>query len=195
MNLFKKKLVEPFRSQKIYKEKFSQYTIGKGTYGVPEIYDWNEGSTLKIGAYCSISSNVKIYLGGHHRSDWISTYPFPAFIEKAKNIKNYGGTNGNVTIGNDVWICANVIILSGVTIGDGAVIANGSVVTKNVAAYEIVGGNPATHIKYRFEENLKQKLLRINWWDWSEKEIESIVHIFCSQDINALLQYAKEREE
>jgi len=193
MSLFKKKLEEPFYSQKVFKEKYSQYEIGKGTYGVPEIYDWNEGSTLIIGSYCSISSNVKIYLGGHHRSDWISTYPFPAFINKAKSIKNFGGTNGDVIIGSDVWICANVIILSGVTIGNGAVIANGSVVTKNVKDYEVVGGNPAKHIKYRFTHGTIHELLNIAWWDWEQNEIENIPEMLCSDNINMLIKYAKGR--
>ena len=193
MKFFKKKVSEPQKSQDKFKSKYTGYEIGKNTYGVPEVYDWKEGSTLKIGNYCSISSNVKIYLGGHHRTDWVSTYPFPSFLDSAKHIKDYGGTNGDVTIGSDFWICANVIILSGVSIGNGAVLANGAVVTKDVADYEIVGGNPAKHIRDRFTQETIQKLLEISWWNWEEKEIIGISDILCSQDIQELIQYSKNR--
>lgn len=193
MKLFKKNVPEPFKSQNNFKKKYPNHIIGNHSYGIPQIYDWNEGSSLQIGKYCSISENVKIYLGGHHRTDWITTYPFPAFFERAEHIKNYGGTNGDVIIGSDVWIAANVIILSGTTIGHGAVIANGSVVTKSVQPYEIVGGNPTKHIRYRFEQEVIEKLLSLSWWDWEDKEILEISDILCSHDIQSLIDYSKER--
>jgi len=189
----KKQLEEPENSQQKFKKKFPKYKYGVGTYGVPDIYDWNEGSTLSIGSYCSISKNVEIYLGGHHRTDWISSYPFPAFHKLKSEITNYGGTNGDIKIGSDVWICANVTILSGVSIGDGAVIANGSIVTKNVSSYEIVGGNPAKHIRYRFNHDIIDELKQIKWWTWDEKEILENIHIICSQNIQELILYSKER--
>lgn len=195
MKIFKKTLSEPLNSQNIFRKKYPNYIIGKSTYGVPRVHDWNEGSTLQIGSYCSISDNVQIYLGGHHRSDWITTYPFPAFYEKAKHIKDYGGTNGDVIIGSDVWIAANVIILSGVTIGHGAVIANGSIVTKNIAPYEIVGGDPAKHIRYRFTPEIITLLLSLSWWELDETEILEIASILCSQDIQKLVEYSKIRKK
>ncbi|MDP4093040.1 MAG: DapH/DapD/GlmU-related protein [Bacillota bacterium] len=54
-----------------------------------------------------------------------------------------------VTIGNDVWIAARVIILPGVTIGDGAVIGAGSVVTRDIPPMAVAAGNPARVLKYR----------------------------------------------
>ena len=86
-----------------------------------------------------------------------------------------------------------MIILSGVSIGNGAVLANGAVVTKDVADYEIVGGNPAKHIRDRFTQETIQKLLEISWWNWEEKEIIGISDILCSQDIQELIQYSKNR--
>ncbi len=195
MRIFKQKISEPQKSQNDFQKKYPNYTLGKNTYGLPIVYDWHESSTLQIGSYCSISSNVKIYLGGHHRMDWISTYPFPAFFDSVKHIKDYGGTNGNVIIGSDVCIYANVTILSGISIGNGAVIANGSVVTKDVADYEIVGGNPARHIKYRFNEETRCELLKTSWWDWEQQEILKISDILCSQDIGQLLLYSNNREK
>jgi len=64
---------------------------------------------------------------------------------------SWKGLDGQVTIGNDVWIGYGAIILSGVTISDGSIVAAGSVVTKDVSAYSIVGGNPAKKIADRFQ--------------------------------------------
>jgi tetrahydrodipicolinate N-succinyltransferase len=75
-------------------------------------------------------------------------------------------SKGDVSIGNDVWIGRNTIILSGTTIGDGAVIGAGSVITKDVPPYAIVVGNPGRIVKYRFEQMVIEKMLRIRWWDW-----------------------------
>ena len=94
----------------------------------------NNNAKLIVGNFCSIADNVVIYLGGNHRTDWVTTYPFGYIY---KNIFNnfYGighpSTKGNVIIGNDVWIGGNVTIMSGITIGD-AVIANNSHIVKNI---------------------------------------------------------------
>lgn len=73
------KPVEPRfkRPQNRFRERYPLYQIGLGSYGMPVLHDWNEGSTLQIGNYCSIASNVQIFLGGLHRTDWVSSYPFP----------------------------------------------------------------------------------------------------------------------
>ncbi len=176
-----------FRTNKKFTEKYPNYSIGIGTYGLPLVHDWDEGSTLRIGSFCSIASNVQIFLGGHHRTDWVTTFPFPAFLPDS-DIKDYGGTNGDVTIGSDVWTCANVIILSGVTVGHGAVLANGAVITKDVEPYSIVGGNPAKHIKYRFDADTRQRLLATTWWNLPENTISQNIHTLCSNDINAFLE-------
>ncbi|MOA13673.1 Chloramphenicol acetyltransferase [compost metagenome] len=132
---------------------------------MPIVHDWSEGSTLKIGKYCSIANNVQILLGGQHRIDWISSFPFPAYLPEAAHIKEFGGTRGDVVIGNDVWLCTDCTILSGVTVGHGAVVACGAVVTRNVEPYSIVAGNPAKHIRWRFDEAARQALLDAAWWD------------------------------
>jgi tetrahydrodipicolinate N-succinyltransferase len=106
-----------------------------------------------------------VFLGGNHRVDWISTYPFEKQI----------GSNGDVNVGNDVWIGHGVTIMSGINIGDGAVIAANSHVVRNVEPYSMVGGNPAKLIKYRFDKTIIDCLLELQWWDLSEdikKEIK-----------------------
>ena len=85
--------------------------------------------------------------------------------------KIHGDNKGNITIGNDVWIGYEAVILSGVTIGDGAIIGTRSVVTKDVPPYTIVGGAPARVIKKRFSDDVIEKLLKIKWWNWPVEKI------------------------
>jgi acetyltransferase-like isoleucine patch superfamily enzyme len=167
------------------------YTIGERTYGKPEVFFPDSGSMLVIGNYCSISEGVKIFLGGNHRVEWVSTFPFSEFdniFENGKLIKGHPSTKGDVIIGNDVWIGYGVTILSGVIIEDGAVIAANSCVTKNVNAYEIVAGNPARPIKKRFDDASIKALLHIRWWNWDEKRINQNLPLICSNNIEAFLQ-------
>jgi acetyltransferase-like isoleucine patch superfamily enzyme len=167
------------------------YTIGERTYGKPEVFFPDSGSRLVIGNYCSISEGVKIFLGGNHRVEWVSTFPFSEFaniFDNGKLIKGHPSTKGDVVIGNDVWIGYGVTILSGVTIEDGAVIAANSCVTKNVNAYEIVAGNPAKPVKKRFDDASVKALLNIQWWNWDEQRINQNLPLICSNNIEAFLQ-------
>jgi acetyltransferase-like isoleucine patch superfamily enzyme len=167
---------------------YSNYTIGRFTYGDPLVLEWGEGMTLKVGSFCSISANVTILLGGNHRGDWITTFPFNVIFEEFTHIEGHPSSNGNVIIGNDVWIALNALILSGVTIGDGAIIAANSVVTKDIEPYTIVGGNPAKKIKNRFDNKTIEDLLKIKWWDWELEKIKSIIPLMLSTDTQAFLE-------
>lgn len=186
---------KPIRSLARFRERYPRYTIGANCYGTPIIKFQHPESNLKIGAYCSIAKNVQIFIGGNHRTDWISTYPFPAFFKEAGHIKDFETTHGDVIIGSDVWLCENCTILSGVTIGHGAVVANGAIVTKNVPPYAVVGGNPAKHIRWRFDENTREALLKSAWWDWPQDEILKIAPLLCSDNIADFLSYAESRNQ
>ncbi len=188
-----RKLPRIERGRARFKARYPQYEFGIGSYGLPEVHDWQEGSTLKIGAYCSIAEGVQIFLGGHHRADWVTTFPFPAFLGEAAHISGYNGTRGDVVIGSDVWLCTNSSILSGVTIGHGAVVAAGALVTRDVPPYAVVGGNPATFIRWRFPEEVRAELLQTAWWTWPEAEVRGAVETLCSDDIEAFLAYARQR--
>lgn len=169
--------------------------MGIGSYGLPIVHDWNEGSTLSIGAFCSIATNVQIFLGGNHHADWVSTYPFPAMLEGLESVSDYGYSHGNVVIGSDVWLCSNTVILSGVTIGHGAIVAAGSVVTKDVEPYAVVGGSPARLLKWRFDHGVRAALLQSAWWDWTEDEINQIAPLLCSNRISDFISYSQSRHQ
>jgi acetyltransferase-like isoleucine patch superfamily enzyme len=163
--------------------KDEKFEIGDYTYGHPTVLFENDETALRIGKFCSISTNVTIFLGGNHRSDWNTTYPFNAFHDEfpfAKDIKGHPSTNGDVVIGNDVWIGQGVTIMSGITIGDGAILATNSVVTKNVGPYEIWGGNPSKLIRKRFDDAKIEELLRLKWWDKDLSFIEKNIELLCS---------------
>lgn len=109
-----------------------------------------------------------VMLGGNHRTDWFTTFPFGHIYADelgSAAVPGHPSSNGGVTIGHDVWIGRDVTIMSGVTIGNGAVIAANSHVVKDVGDYEIVGGNPARLIKKRFDDDVIRELLALQWWN------------------------------
>lgn len=167
-------------------------SIGAFTYGVPRIHIWESNERISIGKFCSIADNVDIFGGGEHRTDWATTYPFNAFFSKFDDIEGHPATKGPVHIGNDVWLGNGCKIMSGVTIGDGAVIAANALVAKDVPAYAIVGGNPAKLMRYRFNEEIRQKLLEIKWWDWAYKDVYYAVPLLQSSNFEALFKYYEE---
>lgn len=173
------------------KDLYPQYKIGRYTYGNPQVLSWGEGATLVIGSFCSIATGVKIFLGGDHRSDWVTTYPFPALWKSAKDIKGHPHSKGNVIIGNDVWLGADSSILSGVAIGSGAVIGSRSVVVQDVPPYAIVFGNPAKVLRFRFNGSTIGELLGIAWWEWEDEKIEKYLPLLLSSDIGKFIRACK----
>ncbi len=144
--------------------------IGRGTY-INEVTRINGCKT--IGRYCSISHNVKIGVGSHPK-EWLSTSPI--FYSKSRgliedNLYENSKEDKDIIIKNDVWIGCNSVIMPGVIVGNGSIIAAGAIVTKNVPDYAIVGGVPAKIIGYRFENNIIEKLIQVEWWN---KDIETL---------------------
>jgi virginiamycin A acetyltransferase len=147
---------------------------------VKYLFDFT-GDKLVIGKFCMIASDVTFIMNGaNHLTDAITTYPFAIFgngWEKAMEGREYP-FKGDIVIGNDVWIGYNATIMAGVTVGDGAIIATNATVTKDVAPYSIVGGNPAKEIRKRFSEEVIDRLLELRWWDWEmEKITRNVRHL------------------
>jgi acetyltransferase-like isoleucine patch superfamily enzyme len=186
-----------FGSKRKRKQKTSslaeRFQIGRGTYGEPTVLDWESPAKLRMGAYCSIGDKVTILLGGNHRIDWVTTYPFMEFRESAEHIQGHPQTKGDVVIGNDVWIGYGASILSGVNIGNGAVIGAFAVVASNVPAYGIVAGNPAKLIRKRFPDSDIELLEKLAWWDWPEAMLDEAMPLILSSNLAGLADFAAKR--
>ena len=176
---------EPFFMNK--NKRYAKYHIGDWTYGTPQVFSWREGTTLKIERFCSIADGVIILLGGEHRIDWVTTYPFTKIFPKAKGFTGHPRSKGDIIIGNDVWLGTDALILSGVEIGDGAVVAARSVVTENVAPYSIMAGNPARRVRFRFDQSIIEALQKIAWWNWPLSKIEEAWPLLLSSGIEAFI--------
>ena len=168
---------------------YCMFTIGKYSYGTPSIHFATSGAKLKIGRFVSIADGVTIFLGGEHRHDWITTYPLMRLFDSLQDILGHPKSKGDVVIGNDVWVGRGAFISSGVNIGDGAVIGAHAVVTNDVAPYSLTAGNPARHIRYRFDDAIISGLLEIRWWDWSDADIERAGSLLLSSDFKGLFEY------
>ena len=161
--------------------------VGKFTYGTEwiSILTWTPSSeNVKIGRFCSISYGLKLFLGGNHHYNWITTYPFghsnPSSLY-CKPIVDHPIAPKGITIGNDVWIGRDVTIMDGVHIPDGVIVAANSHVVKSPKPYSIIGGNPATHIKFRFDEQTVEALLNLKWWDWENEKIFQHIGLLCAE--------------
>ncbi|TOJ89525.1 Vat family streptogramin A O-acetyltransferase [Vibrio parahaemolyticus] len=149
------------------------------------------GDKLKIGKFCAIAKDVKFIMNGaNHNMSGFSTYPFFIFGNGWEISTPESGElpyKGDTVIGNDVWLGYDSTIMPGITIGDGAIVASKSVVTQDIPAYSIVGGNPAKILKYRFEQNVIDKLLEVAWWNWSAEKITKNLKAITHNELDLLL--------
>lgn len=135
--------------------------VGNYTYGNLTVLNYNKNEKLYIGNYCSIASGVVFVLNADHPINRISTFPFKVKCLYTESFEAV--SKGDILVDDDVWIGQNAIILSGVHIHQGAVVAAGAVVTKDVPPYAIVGGVPAKIIKYRFDPEMIEELLKVDY--------------------------------
>lgn len=168
-------------------------SVGKKTYGTLNVLNSNNTNCLKIGSFCSIAPNVTFIPCSDHRTDTISTFPFKV---KCLGEKFEAVSKGDIIVDDDVWIGYGATILSGVHIGQGAVIAAGAVVVKDVPPYAIVGGVPAKIIKYRFDEKIIEKLIKIDFSKLTEENVcEHINELYQNVDENTDLSWLPHRDQ
>ena len=148
-------------------------TVGKLTYGSIHAISYGGNSEfLKIGNCCSIADEVTFLLGGGHRLDCVSTFPF-----RGKLVGDVEAmTKGPIGLEDDVWIGYGATVLSGVTLGKGSVVGAGALVCGDVPSYAIVAGIPAKVIRYRFDDETRARLAAIDLGKvdaaFARKEIE-----------------------
>lgn len=146
-----------------------------------------------IGKFCSIASHVRINPGNHpmHRASQAHfTYRSRQYWpEEADDAAFFVWRRAHpVTIGHDVWIGHGAVILPGRAIGTGAVIGAGSIVTRDVAPYTIVAGNPARMIRRRFEETTAERLQALAWWDWDHERLRRALPDFRNLSVEDFLE-------
>ncbi|BFV60826.1 CatB-related O-acetyltransferase [Kitasatospora sp. CMC57] len=154
---------------------------------------------LVIGKFCALATGVRFIMNGaNHRMDGPSTFPFPTMgglwadhFDLLTSLPNRGDT----VVGNDVWLGHGATVMPGVRIGNGAIIASGSVVTRDVADYAVVGGNPARLIRSRYSEEDIARLLALAWWDWPTDHITQHLRTLMSGSVEELEHAAPARPQ
>ncbi len=145
-----------------------------------------------IGKFCSIAEGARINPGNH--ATWRAaqhhfTYRAAQFGLGEDDADFFQWRRNHwVSIGHDVWIGHGVTILAGVTVGTGAVIGAGAVVSRDVAPYEMVGGVPARHLKWRFTEQQAEALQAIAWWDWEHQRLAAALPDFRALPIDGFIE-------
>ena len=129
-----------------------------------------EINSVEIGAFCSIARNVAIQEYNHRAAACSTCFVLTRVLGDSEASETE--SKGPITIGNDVWIGTQCVILSGGMIADGAVIAANSVVTTKIPPYAIAAGSPAKVLRYRFSEAIIERLLELEWWHWSRSRLE-----------------------
>jgi len=180
-------------------------TIGYGSYVAAKFCVYDPNTKVIIGKFTCIASETYFILGGNHRKDFVTQYPFNDSDIRESNPDiplsdvPYDCSCGNISVGSDVWIGHGCKILSGATIGHGAVIGADSVVRSKtydqyykrwrdeIPAYAIVVGNPGIITGYRFEGQDIYDLVKIAWWDWSLEKIKEAMPLLHSGNVKEFI--------
>jgi phosphonate metabolism protein (transferase hexapeptide repeat family) len=167
-----------------------EVTLGDYSYIVND----SDAAYATIGKFCSIAAMTRINPGNHpmeRASQSHFTYRASAyFAGEADEAEFFAWRRAHpVSIGHDVWIGHGAIVLPGRRIGSGAVIAAGAVVTRDVAPYAIVAGNPARPFRQRFPDAIAERLQRLAWWDWSHERLRAALPDFRKLPIERFLDH------
>ena len=127
----------------------------------------NIDAVVTVGNFTQVASHVQMLGRTNHaciaHPELVAAYQMPGY-PPPQQIER-------ITIGSDVWIGRNAVLLGGITVGHGAIVGAFAVVAKDVPPYAIVVGNPARVIRYRFGPKQIAHLLALKWWDWDDDTI------------------------
>ena len=162
---------------------------------VTNFYPWSRDKLI-IGKFCQIAAGVEFVMNdANHQMNAVSTFPF--YTLEGWDMDAPAASDmpfkRDTVIGNDAWIGQNAVILPGVHIGDGAIIGANSIVGKNVDPYTIIVGNPARVVRKRFDDERIDLLLRFKWWDRDIEEINTLIPILTSNNLEKVKVELKSR--
>jgi acetyltransferase-like isoleucine patch superfamily enzyme len=163
--------------------------MGNMSYYAPKIvkYKGDTGRVI-VGNFASVAYDAEFYVGGLHRTEWVSLYGLRAMLElPGAHEDGFTHGRGDIVVGSDTWVTNGCTVMSGVTIGDGAVVGTKAVVAKDVRPYAIVVGNPARELRRRFTDEQVAALLRIRWWDWPTEKVKEHVALLSDPDVDAFI--------
>jgi acetyltransferase-like isoleucine patch superfamily enzyme len=163
--------------------------MGNMSYYAPNVvkYQGDTGRVI-IGNFASVAPDADFYVGGLHRTEWVSQYGLRAMLDlPGAHEDGFTHGRGDIVVGSDTWVTNGCTVMSGVTIGDGAVVGTKAVVAKDVRPYAIVVGNPARELRRRFSDAQIEALLRIRWFDWPTEKVKQHVDLISSPDVDAFI--------
>lgn len=139
----------------------------------------------EVAGFASIAKNARIGAEEHPFRERVSSHLFTYLTH---SLYGMGPTDDEVflnrrrvnrtVLGHDVWVGHGAVIKAGVHIGNGAVIGANAVVTHDVEPYQIVAGVPARPMGYRFDPGTIAALERIQWWNWTDEQLQERVQDF-----------------
>ncbi len=188
----------------VEKSRLGSWTeIGRGSHIIESTigdYSYDDGDVSicysEIGKFCSIANRVRINPGNHPQervTQHHMTYRRRQFgLDVSDDEEFFSWRRAHpCVIGHDVWIGHAAVVLPGVRVGTGAVIGAAAVVTRDVEPYQVVVGVPARPVKKRFPDEVIQRILRSEWWNWDRAELEERWRDLCSLD--SFLEKYRER--
>ena len=170
MALLRRKQATSARLRQIFRER---HDIDVGLYSYGCFDQWRMPGPIRVGRWCSIASSVRS-APINHPLDAVTTHP--ALYDRAFGVVDRSITwDTPLVIEDDVWIGHNAIILPGCKfVGRGSVIGAGSIVTRDVAPYSIMAGNPAKLIRRRFSDDLIAAIEASRWWELDAPALRTI---------------------
>lgn len=147
--------------RRIFAERYG-ITVGLHSYGC---FDrWRMPGPMVVERYCSIANTVRSARANQPPAA-ITTHP--VLYERQFNVVDRDMVHAELlTIEDDVWIGHNAVILPGCKrIGRGAIVGAGAIVTRDIAPYTIVAGNPAKVLRARFTPELVEAIEKTRWWE------------------------------
>jgi len=171
--------------------------LGNYSYGDINLYYYRNAGNLKIGNFVSIGTGTSFVFNGNHHTNRLLTYPIDSTVIHAGKYED-NIIDGDIIIQDDVWIGINALVFSGVTIGKGAIIGANAVVTKDIPPFAVVVGNPSRIIKYRFNNEIINKLLKIDYSQFTKDFLTSHLDLFYKKsnddNISEILKNIKTNE-